>query len=291
MKSSMRDVSIVLPAHNEADTLRSLLPRLKELYPAAELVVVDDGSDDHTAAVCDANGVTVVSHPYAKGNGAAVKTGARTATGRILVFMDADGQHDPADVARLVQPMFEGYDMVVGARDAGSHASKARLFANVVYNRLAGWMVNRRIDDLTSGFRAVEAAHFKRFLYLLPNGFSYPTTITMSFFRAGFSVGYVPIKAARRLGVSHIRPISDGLKFVTIIFRIASLYSPLKIFTPVSASFVLAGVLYYLYTYLSIHRFTNMSVLLLLAGVVVFLIGLLSEQISALNYRDRDEQS
>ena len=287
----MEKLSIILPVCNEAPGLSRLLPQLVARYPDAEVVIVDDGSLDGSRDLCEQHNVRVVSHLYTQGNGAAIKTGARAARGDILVFMDADGQHEPRDVERLLAALHQGYDMVVGARERGSHASRARGLANGFYNRLASWMIGRRIPDLTSGFRVVRAGKFRRFLYLLPNGFSYPTTITMAFFRAGYSVGYVPIAAQRREGTSHIRPLSDGLRFLIIIFRIGSLYSPLKLFLPVSVFFFLAGLVNYAYTFLSVHRFTNMSALMMISGVLVFLFGLVSEQVSALNYRDAEPGS
>ena len=279
-------LSLILPAKNEAAALAPLLARLRERFPEAELIVVDDGSTDDTAALAQAAGARVVRHPVSLGNGAAVKSGARAATGEVLVFMDADGQHDPDDIPRLLAKLDEGYDMVVGARDAASQASLGRGLANRLYNRLAGYMTGHRIPDLTSGFRAVRAARFRRFLYLLPNGFSYPTTITMAFFRCGYPVAYVPIHAARRIGRSHLKPWKDGLRFLLIIFKIATLYSPLKLFAPLSALFFLAASVWYVHTFLDIGRFTNMSALLYTASLLIFLMGLVSEQITMLMYRD-----
>ncbi|MDP2350866.1 MAG: glycosyltransferase family 2 protein, partial [Chloroflexota bacterium] len=227
-------------------------------------------------------------HPYAKGNGAAVKTGARAATGDILVFMDADGQHRPEDIPKLLAKLEEGFDMVVGARGMKDHAGVHRGLANTVFNRLASWMVNHRVEDLTSGFRAVRAERFRRFLYLLPNSFSYPTTCTMSFFRAGFGVAYVPVSMPPRIGRSHIRPFHDGVRFLIIIIKIGTLYAPLKLFLPVAGTFFATGLAYYLYTYLTSHRLTNMSVLLFITSVLIFLIGIVSEQISALQYKESD---
>ncbi len=281
-------ISIVLPAKNEAPALAGLLPRLRAAQPEAEILVVDDGSTDNIAAVCATVGVVVVRQTYSMGNGAAIKRGARAAKGDILVFMDADGQHDPADIAPLLAKLDEGFDMVVGARDWNSQAGIGRGLANTLYNWLASRMTGHAIADLTSGFRAVRADKFREFIHLLPNGFSYPTTSTMAFFRSAYAVAYVPIKAAQRVGKSHIKPIRDGLRFLLIIFKIATLYSPLKLFVPVSIVFFVLGLAHYLYSFFTIHRFTNMSLLLFSAAVIVFLIGLISEQITALTYR-RDE--
>ena len=227
-----------------------------------------------------------------KGNGAAIKSGARAATGDVLIFMDADGQHDPADIPRLLKPLDDGFDMVVGARRSASQANVARGLANRIYNRLASYMTGQPIPDLTSGFRVVRADLFREFIYLLPNHFSYPTTITMAFFRAGYDVSYVPINAGRRIGKSHIRPLHDGLRFLLIIFKIGSLYSPLKIFIPVSVLFFLLGTGYWIYTYTTMFgRLSIMTVFMLTTAVVVFLIGLVSEQITQLMYRPPNQST
>jgi glycosyltransferase involved in cell wall biosynthesis len=284
----VESVSLILPAKNESAALVALLPQLREQFPDWEIIVVDDGSTDDTVAVCRAHQARVVSHPYSMGNGAAIKSGARAASGDIFVFMDADGQHRPQDIPRLLEMLAKGYDMVVGARDRSSQAGAHRALANGFYNRLSSWVVGHDIKDLTSGFRAVRAAKFRKFLYLLPNGFSYPTTITMSFFRAGFTVNYVPIIAPKRIGRSHVRIVRDGIRFLLIIFKIGTLHSPLKIFLPVSLGFLVLGVGHYLYTLITIHRFTNMSALLIIAAMMTFLMGLMSEQITSLNYKDSE---
>ncbi len=286
-------VSIIIPAKNEEEGLAELLPRLTAAYPDAEVIVVNDGSTDTTEQLCRDAGVIVLTHPYAKGNGAAVKSGARAATGDILVFMDADGQHDPDDIERLLTRMADGYDMVVGARSGvGSQASVARWSANAVYNRFASWMVNRKIPDLTSGFRCIDRRKFLGFLYLLPNGFSYPTTITMAFFRAGYSIGFEPIAVAKRKGKSHISLVKDGVRFLLIIFKVGTLYSPLKVYFPAAVVVSGLGLLNYALTVASTGwRFTNMSTLLILAGMVMFLIGLLSEQLTNLQFKDTSDQS
>ena len=285
------ETSIILPAKNEAASLETLLPELCRHYPNAEIIVVDDGSTDNTVEICTRNEVKVVSHIYSMGNGAAIKTGARIAAGRILVFMDADGQHDPDDISRLIEKINNGYDMVVGARQMDSHASLARRIGNTIYNRLASWMTGYPVEDLTSGFRAAKARHFRKFLYLLPNKFSYPTTSTMAFFRSGLPVGYVPIKALSRSGdrKSHIRLFHDGFRFLIIILKIGALFSPMRFFLPISALLMTTGLVYYGYTYMNWGRLTNMSAILILSALFTFLIGIVSEQISALHYKDIEE--
>jgi len=279
-------LSVVIPAKNESAGLSALLPALRSAYPDAELIVVNDGSTDETAAVAEAAGARVLSHPYSKGNGAAVKTGARAATGDAVLFMDGDGQHRVEDMAALLTCFEEGYDLVVGARQGrDDQASVARWGANTLYNLFASWMVGHRIDDLTSGMRIVNRQKFLSFLYLLPNGFSYPTTSTMAFYRAGYSVAFVPISTRERVGESHINVWRDGIRFLLIIFKIGTLYSPLKLFLPIAMAIFLAGLGYYGYTLASFGRFTNMSLLLFVSSVIVFLIGLISEQISNLMYR------
>ncbi|MBP1474669.1 glycosyltransferase family 2 protein [Frateuria sp. MAH-13] len=284
----MKRLSIILPAKNEAAALARLLPALRTAQPDAEIIVVDDGSTDDTRAICAANAVDCLSSPYSMGNGAAIKRGARAAQGEWLVFMDGDGQHDPADIDRLLAKLQEGYDMAIGARDWGSQAGVGRGLANTFYNWLATRMTGHAVLDLTSGFRVVRAEKFREFLYLLPNGFSYPTTSTMAFFRSAYPVAYVPIKAAQRVGKSHIRPLRDGLRFLLIIFKIATLYSPLKLFAPASVVFFLLGCFNYFWTYYHSARLTNGSSMLWSAAVIVFLIGLISEQITALMYRRGD---
>jgi len=283
-----QDVSIILPAKNEAASLEALLPQLISLHPDAEIIVVDDGSTDNTEEVCLYHKVTRLHHPVSLGNGAAVKSGARFATRDTLVFMDADGQHSPDDVSRLIDRLNKGYDMAVGARDRGSQAGIGRMLANNIYNILASWMTGQKVLDLTSGFRAVRAKYFRKFLYLLPNGFSYPTTSTMAFFRMGYQVSYVPIVANKRVGKSHINIVRDGVRFLLLIFKVGTLYSPLKLFFPVSLSFFFLGVSYYIYTYIEFGRFTNMSALLFIVSVLVFMMGLISEQVSNLMYQGDD---
>jgi glycosyltransferase involved in cell wall biosynthesis len=278
-------LSIILPAKNEAAALADLLPKLRAAQPDAEIIVSDDGSTDHTAALCVEHGVTRVGTPYSMGNGAAIKRGARAARGDVLVCMDADGQHDPADIPRLLEKLDEGYDMVVGARGFGDQAGVGRGIANTFYNWLASKMTGHRIEDLTSGFRAARADKFLEFVHLLPNGFSYPTTSTMAFFRSAYPVAYVPIHAAGRIGKSHIKPLRDGVRFLLIIFKIATLYAPMKLFVPTAVAFFVLGWVYWAYTFLEFHRLSLASVALWCAAVIVFLIGLISEQITSLTYR------
>ena len=280
----MDKFSIIIPARNEAQTIGDLLQSLTRLYPDAEIIVVNDGSVDDTAGVAANAGVRVISSPYPMGNGAAVKAGARAAGGDIYIFMDADGQHLAEEIDKLLRVMEEGFDMVIGARSSKAHASKARYLANVFYNWFASWVSGHRVQDLTSGFRAVRAEKFRDFLYLLPNGFSYPTTITMAMFRAGYRIAYVPVDVGMREGSSHIRPFVDGLRFLLIIFKVGTLYTPLKFFLPISAFFFTSGFAYYAYTYITYNRFTNMSVLMFITAIIIFLIGLISEQLTVLLY-------
>ena len=284
-------ISIIIPAKNEAKSLVNLLPALQQVMPQAEIVVVNDGSTDDTQQVVEQAGAVVINHAYSRGNGAAIKSGARAASGDVFIFMDADGQHRPEDIEKLLSRFESGFDMVVGARGGESQASKARLFGNGVYNRIASYMTGHKIADLTSGFRVVDAKKFKQFLYLLPNGFSYPTTITMAFFRAGFGVAYEPIIAPERIGKSHINIIKDGTRFFLIIFKIGTLYSPMKLFFPASLLFFITGLIYYIYTFFTDGRFTNMGVLLFSTSVLIFLMGLISEQITALFYQIKPGQA
>ena len=279
-------VSVVIPARNESASIGTLVAELRQRLPAAEVFVVDDGSSDGTGAVASAAGATVLRHPVSRGNGASIKTGARAASREFLVFMDADGQHRAEDVPTLLARLGEGHDLVVGTRSASAHANPARRFANGLYNRLASWLTGQPIRDLTSGFRAVRRAAFVQFIPLLPNQFSYPTTSTMCLIRAGYGVHFEPVTVlARTAGTaSHIRPLRDGGRFVIIILKIATLYSPLKIFGTVAASLFATSAWYYAYTYITEGRFTNAGALLFTTAILAFLIGLVSEQITQLLY-------
>ena len=290
MEHSTPSISIVLPCLNEATNLVSLLPKLKQAQPHAEILVVDDGSTDDSAKICQQHDIRVVSHPHPLGNGAAIKAGAREAKGDIIVFMDSDGQHQPDDIQLLLNKLEEGYDMVVGARHSNTHASTKRLIGNTIFNKLASFMTGQKIEDLTSGFRAVRAKHFKKFLYLLPNGFSYPTTSTMAFFRSALPVAYIPIHAGKRDGKSKIKLLNDGLRFFVIILKIGALFSPMRLFLPISVLFFLLGVINHIDNYLSSGTFSNGSLLLYTSSVFIFLMGILSEQISSLHYRNSENE-
>jgi glycosyltransferase involved in cell wall biosynthesis len=292
MNPPVTDISVIIPAKNEADALPAVLERLHAMFAARagtvyEIVVVDDGSTDGTGEAAVRGGARVVRHPYSMGNGAAVKAGMRAATGTTLVLMDADGQHAPEDVPRLLDAMPD-YAMVVGARTLGTGTGAHRGLANAIYNTLATYVVGHKVEDLTSGFRAMSAVHAKRFIYLLPNTFSYPTTITLAFFRSGLPVRYVGIAARKRVGRSHIRILRDGSRFLLIILRIATMFSPLKIFLPMSVFWFLAGLGWYSYTYATSWRFTNGSMLAFVLSVLLFALALISEQVAALRF-DRSE--
>ncbi len=288
--SIIDQLSIVLPAKNEAVNLAAHLEEIQSLYPEAELIVVNDGSEDNTAEIAKQCGAKVVSHPYSMGNGAAIKSGARTASRKYILFMDADGQHKPSDIEKLIDQLGGGFRMVIGARQPNSHASKPRRAMNFLYNRIASIMTGFKIDDLTSGFRLVEARLFRQFLYLLPNGFSYPTTITMAFLRSGYPIKFVWIEALKREGKSNIRPIRDGVRFFLIILKVGALFSPMRLFLPISGALFSTGVGYYAFTYLTQGRFTNMGAVLFLSSLIIFLIGIIGEQVSSLHYQSAQDQ-
>lgn len=284
-------ISVVVPAKNEAFGLEALLPKLRAVFPDSEIIVVDDGSSDHTGQVASLYADRVIRHPQALGNGGAIKSGARAAKGDVLILLDGDGQHDPNDALRLISKLNEGFDMVVGARQSGSQANLGRGLANKFYNWLASYMTGQKIQDLTSGYRVVRTNKFREFIYLLPNGFSYPTTSTMAFFRAGYAVAYEPIMASPRIGKSHINIFKDGLRFLLIIFKIGTLYSPLKLFAPIAACHAVLGLGYYFFTFLYQGRLSLATIFLLTSAVTIFLIGLVSEQITQLMYRSSGESN
>lgn len=285
---NINDISIIIPAYNEAANIGSLVSKITDLYPDVEVIVVNDGSTDNTAAVAKDAGAKVYNHSYNIGNGAAVKSGIRIASGNIIVFMDGDLQHDPEDIGKMLE-YFPGYDMVVGVRSIKDQASFGRAFGNMVYNWLASYVAKFYVQDLTSGFRAAKSHIAHDFLYLLPNTYSYPTTLTLSVLRTGRSVKYIPVKTRpRKMGKSNISLLKDGVRFFMIITRICTLYSPMRIFLPVSFILFLLGLINYIYTLITQGRFTNMSALLFVSSIIIFMMSLISEQICQMRF-DRSE--
>jgi glycosyltransferase involved in cell wall biosynthesis len=285
-------VSIVIPVFNEEETIGDLLEKTAAVMSSTaksfEIIVVNDGSTDRTALNAKQPGVTVINHPYNIGNGAAVKSGIRYARGQFIILMDGDGQHDPADIPRFLEKLAD-FDMVVGSRTDKSHRSAHRTLANHLFNWLASYICSRRIPDLTSGYRAIKTAIARRFIYLLPNTFSYPTTITLAIVRAGHSLTYIPIQTRERTGASKIRIIHDGFRFLGIIVKIATLFSPFKIFLPVSAFMFLLGLSYGLFRIFALAgSYGPTSAMLMIMAVVVFMVGLVSEQVAQLRF-DRSE--
>ena len=282
-----KKISIIIPTYNEEHSIGEIVSRVKGLYPDAEIIVIDDGSTDNTDAAAQEAGAIVYSHPYNIGNGAAVKSGIRVATGDILVFMDGDGQHNPEDIEEMLA-CFPEYDMVVGSRSQNGQASFGRALGNTVYNWFASYVTKFAVKDLTSGFRAVKADIARNFLYLLPNTYSYPTTITLGVLRNGNSVKYIPVRVQKRQnGHSSIKFFQDGIRFFMIITRIATLYSPMRVFLPVSFTLFLLGLFRYVYTLITEGRFTNMSALFFVSAVIIFMMSLISEQVCQMRYERR----
>lgn len=277
------EVTVLLPAFNEEKAIVTTVRKIKELYPDFEVLVVDDGSTDNTMRAAMDAGANVWPHPYNIGNGAAIKTGLRCANGDWVLMMDADGQHKPEDIAGLLEHK-DRFDMVVGARSRGSKTSLHRDFANKLYNWFASYVTKFEIKDLTSGFRLVKTEVARQYIYLLPNTFSYPSTLTMAYLRSGRTVKYVPIQTLVRKGKSKIKLLGDGTRFLLIISKVATLFSPLRVFLPISILLFFTGLFYYLYTFITTNRFTNMSALLFSSSLIIFMMGLVSEQISQMRY-------
>jgi glycosyltransferase involved in cell wall biosynthesis len=283
MSEISEQTTVVIPVMNEAPSIGRVVTELRSVAPWREILVVDDGSTDKTAEAAAGGGARVLRHPYNKGNGAAVKTAIRHAAGRFVLIMDGDGQHQPADALRLVSKLVE-YDLVVGARTGPSHAGIVRRIGNSLLNELASYLTGRPIPDLTCGFRAARRECLLEFLHLLPNGFSTPTTTTLAFAKAGYSVWFEPITARSREGRSKIRIGSDGARFFLILLKVITVFSPLRVFVPISAAAFLTGFAYAVWTIITQSHVTNSSVLLILLSVVIFLIGLVSDQISSLRF-------
>jgi glycosyltransferase involved in cell wall biosynthesis len=279
-------VSILIPAYNEGPVVAEVILALRSAADWHEIILVDDGSSDGTAAAAEGAGARVLRHPYNKGNGAAVKSGIRAASGEYILVIDGDGQHKPEDAQRIAAQLGD-YDLVVGARAGHTQATGVRRAGNGLLNAFATYMTGRQIPDLTSGFRGARRSILREFLHLIPNGFSTPTTTTLAFIKAGYSVVFLPIEARQRTGASKIRLARDGAKFLLIILKIVTIFSPMKIFLPVSAGSFLLGVLYGAWTVAVSGRIANGSVLLLMLAILVFLVGLVSEQISALRFEGR----
>ena len=279
------EISIVIPAFNEADIIGQVVAALAGTARWREILVVDDGSSDDTGGIAESAGARVVRHPYNKGNGASVKSAIRNATGDYILIVDGDGQHRPADALRVAERLGQ-YDLVVGARTVGQ-ASRARGAGNAVLNWLASYLSGREIPDLTSGLRGARVSILREFIHLLPNGFSTPTTTTLAFLKAGYNVTFVPIEAQTRVGHSKINLSRDGMGFLLILLRVITIFSPLRIFLPVSLAAFALGTGYGIFTIVTERHVTNSSVLLITLAVIVFLVGLISEQISALRFEGR----
>jgi glycosyltransferase involved in cell wall biosynthesis len=279
-------VSIVIPAYHEASAIGAVVRALCSAAAWHEILVIDDGSNDGTGEAATAAGARVIRHPYNKGNGAAVKTGIRAATGEYVLIIDADGQHPPSDALRLTSRLGE-FDLVIGARSSATQAGMVRRLGNAALNGLAAYLTGREIPDLTSGFRGARRECLREFLHLLPNGFSTPTTTTLAFIKAGYNVTFEPIEARARVGQSKIRLSRDGVKFLLIMFRVITIFSPMRVFLPIAATSFLLGAGYAAWTVITQQHVTNSSVLLINLAVVVFLIGLVSEQISAMRFDGR----
>ncbi len=275
------DVAIIIPAYNEEEGIADVIAQLKELSGNYEIIVVDDGSTDNTHKLATDTGVKVIRHPYNKGYGAALKTGIRNAEADIVLFIDADGQHQPSDIKKLIQYIGE-YDMIVGARTKKSKISLLRRPGKKILSITANYLAGMKIPDLNSGFRALKKDVALEFMHILPNSFSFSTTITLALINSGYSVKYVPIEAPERVGTSKIKPFRDGFRFIMLIIRTVVLFNPLKVFLPVSAILFIVGFFELIREIIVYFDIWTAPVLLILSAILIFFFGLIADQISSL---------
>ena len=290
--SNANYLSVILPIFEEEATIKKLIDELFSTLGGAdlsfEIIAVDDGSNDGTIDVLKqlketyTEDLIVAQHLENRGNGATLRTGISVASGDIVVTMDADGQHAPADILTLINHI-PPYDLVIGARTESYSGSWYRNGANRFYNGFASWLTRKEIKDLTSGFRAMKRHAVTHFLSLFPDGFSAPTTTTMAFLKAGYNVNFVPIHVDQRtLGDSKIRLWSDGSRFVIIILRMIMLYDPMRIFMPTGIALTFLGVLSWLAGLWNAQRLVlpNSTILFFSSALLTWLLGLVSDQIS-----------
>jgi len=283
-------ITVVIPAYNEDKTVAEVVRGSQQALPQARILVIDDGSTDATALEAKSAGADVISHPLNKGNGAAIKTALRNITGGRVAVLDADGQHDPRDLARLIKGL-EQYDLVVGSRSfTNGDGSILRNFGNLALRRLASFLAEQDIPDLTSGLRAFRHSVAVRFLHIYPNGYSFPSTSTLSFITAGYNVGVVPVRARSRPAEteSKLRPFRDGFRFLMFMLRIITLANPNKIFFPTGLIMVLAGMALTIRNLVLFAQFSGGTILFLAGGLNVIFFGLVLDQFASLRLQERD---
>ena len=281
-------VTIVIAAFNEGMTIGGVVERTRAVCPDAEILVVDDASSDDTADQAEAAGARVIRRPYNLGQGAGIKTGVRAATGDVVVLLDGDGQHDPADIPRLLEPI-GAYDLVIGQRDRAGQQNTVRWLGNSALNRLGSYLVGIQMRDLTSGFRAMRRNVMLDVLHLLPNQYSWSTTSALAFAKAGFHVCFEPIVVRRReTGKSSQKLMRNGIRFLLIMLRVSTLFSPLRIFFPMFVLLQLLALVGYIWSVAAgspkLHLPPS-TVMFFLGGLLVFAFGLISEQIAHLRFR------
>lgn len=284
----MVELSIILPVYNEKGVIDNIYPRIVDIFSkweiAKELLIIDDGSDEVLSLDLLVPWARIIRHSVNMGNGAAIKTGIRNAKGEKCVIMDADGQHLPEDAIKLVEKL-DQYVLVVGARDFKTTGTFHRNLANQIYSKLASYTSGAQIPDLTSGIRAFRREEVLQIIHLFPNRFSCPTTMTLGLIYLGYQVGFQRINVMKRDGKSKIRIFSDGTRFLLVILKISTLFSPLKIFFPLSLSLFLLGLINYFSVLIFWHRFSLWSVVLLTNAITIFMIGLVAEEISSLKLK------
>lgn len=282
-KEISNGVSIIIPVYNEREGISHVIESMQSLREKHgsrwEIIVVDDGSTDGTSDVLkNIQDVVLVQHSLNRGYGAAIKTGIKHAKYDTIIISDADGTYSANDIPKLLGQLSK-CEMVVGNRENSNFLSARRL-AKWIITRLANYLTGVKIPDLNSGLRAMKKDIVTKFLHLLPDGFSFTTTITLAMLTNDYDVEFVPIEYKMRSGKSKIRPIRDTLNFIQLVIRTVLYFDPLKVFLPISIFFFISSLAVFIFTYLFTPRVMDITaVILFISGVQMLAIGMIADLI------------